>query len=78
MIVEENRNKGGKVQQFCKTKSSLDFSSVTEASNIEMPEGSLYASLAQKHLEIRNKENHFQLRDDLIEHLWSIHGKIND
>ena len=65
MIIEDERGSASPVQVF-------DYMGEPTQVHRSADEGVLhYVEVTQA---IRNRAMHRQLRDDLVEHLWSIHG----
>ena len=70
MIIEDERDPNG-VQQdddYEQVPESIP-TTVSREPTIEVQ------NFIQSHIRIRDKETHSQLQDDLVEHLWKLHGQ---
>lgn len=75
MIVESRRGQPLDLADEGESSSvPLGLSHFDDDSIIEVLERSSGSVLNEKYLEVRDKDKHFKLRSDLVEHLWDIRG----
>ena len=70
MIIEDERDSDG-VQQ------GDDYEQVLESipKTMSRERTTKVQNFIQSHIRIRDRETHSQLQDNLVEHLWQLHGQ---
>ncbi|XP_024317148.1 uncharacterized protein LOC106866370 [Brachypodium distachyon] len=67
MIVEDERDEGPQ---------DYNYDNMGEKVIPSHAQTAEFSNFIQNHLDIRNAQVHFQLKDDLVEHLWQIYGAM--
>jgi hypothetical protein len=70
MIIEDEQDLG-------RIESPYE-SGVAEIRDFVSPMTSDFVSFVKKHKEIRDSQIHFELKNDLVEHLWQRHRQRNE
>jgi hypothetical protein len=71
MIIEDERD-------LCRIESSYESGAAETRDFVSPARTSDFVSFVKKHGEIRDSQIHFQLKNDLVEHLWQRQGQRNE